>query len=161
LYGYVVGDPVNGIDPEGLDAFLGSRGVVGTGGAGQHLYIAVDASYPGDPKARIISFGPDDNGNLTINTGKINQKDSIDWSKSADDDVSPLGLADDLLSAVAGNMIPDNDYGLLGPNSNSAAAATILYAGGQLPGDLPGHGWHPGLSGKDINSIRFSICVGP
>jgi uncharacterized protein RhaS with RHS repeats len=66
LYAYVGNDPLNLNDPMGLDSFWVARplnSVVGSVGFG-HSFIAVNAQYPGDPNAQVISFGQIANGNM-------------------------------------------------------------------------------------------------
>jgi RHS repeat-associated protein len=72
LYAYVNNDPLNLIDPFGLDSFWVARPLnsfVGSAGFG-HSFIAVDANYPGDPNAQIISFGQLANG-VTVHLIRI------------------------------------------------------------------------------------------
>lgn len=145
LYAYVANDPVNRSDPTGMESYMVARqldSAVGKAGFG-HAYIVVDAKYPGDPNAKVISFGELANGNM----GNVNDpsrasdfsktthaSDSAHWGSLGKDDTgsfSRIDAKDSTVSAVAGAVRETGDYDIVpGPdlfggapavNSNSAA----------------------------------------
>ncbi|AXK43553.1 RHS repeat-associated core domain-containing protein [Erythrobacter aureus] len=145
LYAYVGNDPVNGVDPTGMDSYMVARqldSAVGKAGIG-HAYIVVDAKYPGDPNAKVISFGELSNGNM----GNVNDPsrasdfsktahaaDQTHWDSLTKDDAgsfSQIDAKDSTVSAVAGAVLETGDYDIIpgadlfggapAVNSNSAA----------------------------------------
>ena len=145
LYAYVANDPVNRTDPTGMDSYMVARQLdssVGKAGFG-HAYIVVDAKYPGDPNAKVISFGELSNGNM----GNVNDPsrasdfsktthaaDQSHWTSLTKDDTgsfSQIDAKDSTVSAVAGAVLETGDYDIIpgsdlfggapAVNSNSAA----------------------------------------
>ena len=150
LYAYVANDPVNGIDPTGLDAYLAARrldSAIGKLGIG-HAYVVVDAKYPGDPNATVISFGELASGNMgnvsepsraSDFSRTTNAADQAHWESLGKNDTgsfSRIDARDSTVSAVAGAVMENGEYDMLptldafgGPpavNSNSAAAAVAV-----------------------------------
>ena len=143
------------------NGYLGGRGIrtssTGNGASSgpQHGYVVIGARYIGDPNALIVSYGRDENGNLTraSSSSDLNQNDRKDWLNKdgnfnllVDKNGNPISdeklakSADDLTNYL--NTIPVN-YALGGPNSNSAATSTAANAGANnpsIPGIAPGSG---------------------
>lgn len=146
-YAYVKNSPVMGVDPTGLDSYIAARpldSVVGKLGFG-HAYIVVDAKRPGDPNAKVISFGELKN----ISMGNVNDpsrasdlsrtahaSDKAHWISLGKDDTGSffqIESGDSIVSAVAGALLESGDYdaipgldafsGAPAVNSNSAAMA--------------------------------------
>ena len=141
--------------------YLGGRGIrsssTGNGASvgPQHGYVVIGAKYIGDPNALIVSYGKDENGNLTraSSASDLNQNDRKDWLNKDGNfnmlvDKNGNPISDDKLVQSANdltnylNTTPTN-YALGGPNSNSAAASTASNAGASnpsIPGIAPGSG---------------------
>lgn len=141
--------------------YLGGRGIrsssTGNGASvgPQHGYVVIGAKYIGDPNAMIVSYGKDENGNLTraSSASDLNQNDRKDWLNKDGNfnmlvDKNGNPISDDKLAQSANdltnylNTTPTN-YALGGPNSNSAAASTASNAGASnpsIPGIAPGSG---------------------
>ena len=58
LYAYVGNDPINTLDPTGMDSYVVARPVNLSLGFGSHTFIVTNASYLGDPNAKILDWGP-------------------------------------------------------------------------------------------------------
>jgi uncharacterized protein RhaS with RHS repeats len=144
LYAYVANDPVNMTDPSGEDSYVVARRLdeptAGRAGFG-HAFIVVGAKHPGDPNARVISFGELKNGKMgnisessrASEIGTETAKSDVAAWKSIGENssatFSKIEAPDNLVSAVAENVSEKFEYSLVptfttaGVNSNSAAAA--------------------------------------
>ncbi len=146
VYAYAANNPIGLFDSMGLDSYLVCRpSRAGKGGLGHflsHCFVANDADFPGDPDARIFSFGPGPEGLLDRNSNYA--RDAGYWESVAQQQC-PLDLADDgVVEDVAFTRSPrtdddisrnfedflaDQDYAALawyfGSNSNSAAFAIV------------------------------------
>ena len=144
LYAYVGNDPINGIDPTGLESYIVARPLdlpIGTGLGFGHAFIVTDADYPGDPKATIISFGELSNGNMgnISNSERASEfsrttsaTDAAAWAnirETGQGAFSKINAPDNLVSATAANVSERFGYSatptftIADVNSNSAAAA--------------------------------------
>ena len=150
VYAYVHGDPVNGTDPSGEDAWIISRPIAATGFQGYHSFVVVGSSL--DNITNRYSFGPDNGtgrnlvfltGNVTSDTNKDDANAIQNWSllsrsgvisiqKLTDPDFVIVGRGELLKSSLGdGEGIAGTspvEYTLLPmfpseANSNSAAAA--------------------------------------
>lgn len=137
------------MDATGLDSFEVARPLDSAAGAiADHMFIATNADYPGDPHAVIFSFGKLDNGNMG-NVSSGHHPAPISASAAATDrkawlsliyrnssaSFSQIDASDKVVTAVANALLETKPYAILPGNdyqdifsrntvnSNSAAAA--------------------------------------
>lgn len=145
VYLYAQDSPVNWIDPSGLASFLVARptdtNLLGRPLA-DHLFIATDADYVGDPDATIIAFGQGADGNIEKHTNEPthyaawvalgNQAATKAVCKNGP--YSRVPASDAAVSDAAARANPTGDYAgfgfPFGTNSNEAAQAIANEAAG-------------------------------
>jgi RHS repeat-associated protein len=192
LYAYVGNDPVNGKDPTGANSYFVARPLdswVGSQGFG-HSFVVTHARFPGDPQARIHSFGQLSNGNMG-NVSDPSRASALSATAAATDRAAWLALSprstenfvripanDDLVSNVAGALIENNDYdtvpgldlfnGAPAANSNSAAVAIVarsMLLQTENPRPLSLRNFTLGLPGaaqaRRVTFRPVSICARP
>ncbi len=127
LYGYVLGDPVNFMDPTGEISFSGSGGF----GAGVHALVAganahVQIKTINGQEYRIVTLcgriglGLYLGGGLEFSTGVENDCQSDGWSGGIGGDVAygPLGGGTSMsgnssgIAVTVGARLPNSSYGL-------------------------------------------------
>ena len=166
LYGYVLNDPLNFIDYEGLLSYLVSRPLSFPefGLIGGHMFIVTNAKYIGDPNATVYSYGMLGNGNAGNVAGAQNAEsiatfinDQKFWKNlqklncNAIDPfkqfpITKIKARDDVVSEFANRVIENRRYSIFGFNSNAIARGVAERASGG-PVALPPDGkWTPGTA---------------
>jgi len=110
---------------------------------GNHMFIASNARYLGDPNATIYGFGKGDNGLLIRLTGDDLQPDIDAWlslKDNSDDEVDArlIPANNNVVNHLALSVIENNDYWILGTNCISVVKA-IADASTYHPIVLPGY----------------------
>ena len=147
-YVYVNNNPLVLVDPNGNDSYLVSRPLSFTSKA-NHNFIVTHAEYPGDPNARIYSYG--DMGNDTMGPVSENTKgfsegtldtDRRYWSSLSAEGggatFRKINSEDDNVRKIAESVKGGMEYSAVpevagGVNSNSAAGAVAKKADGGSP----------------------------
>jgi RHS repeat-associated protein len=186
LYAYVANDPVNFRDPTGTDSFEVARSLDAPilGAIAGHMFIVTDAKYPGDPSAKVTSFGKLANGNMgNVNDSRraaaisspAHRTDVAAWrslaGKNPTATYSRIDAPDRIVSAVAGAVketvpyaISPHDTPALVVNSNSAAAAVANLStslSGGAPTPLPGNKLLPGAGEAPyVKFDMWKVCSG-
>ena len=142
-YIYGNNNPVNMIDPNGMDPYLGSRSVKGSGF--YHMYVVYNAEYVGDLNATVLSWGqgkrPGSNETALVNHSELAQgkvtntlaNDISAWTSMTEDNlgnnVQSINASDETVESIGNATTGNADYDLFpalsrgGANSNSAAAS--------------------------------------
>ena len=162
IYAYVHNNPLNFIDPWGLDSYLASRPLGGDSKYFSHNYIAVNADYIGDPDATIYSYGKNAKskvGRVDINTTGFSkgthQTDIKHWNSLGPKSryVSSIPASDAKVEATANSLIENQRYsavsGPFGANSNSAAQAVANESAGKNVPTPDGKRVSPGAGSWD------------
>ena len=144
LYAYVRGDPVNRNDPDGKLSYFVGRGIDGCLGICGHTFVVSHAKYPGDPSAKLYSWGPDGKrmGRLGPET-ETGRDDWGNWLRLGDNAYRGsatfrlINASDDAVADSASRTIGGAEYSLMPwrwwkilTNSNSGAAAAVQDADG-------------------------------
>lgn len=131
LYAYVGNDPVNMRDPTGERSYVAASpldSAAGRAGFG-HAYVVVNARYPGDPRARVISFGPLQNGRMgnvsnpsraaamATDTAKADRKAWLSMAPDARSNIVQVNAPDSVVTTVANGLQENRPYSLA-PNSS-------------------------------------------
>jgi len=166
-YAYANNNPYKYVDPDGEASFLVSRPLKKAPGlVANHNFIVSNAEFVGDPNATVYSFGKTNEGKI----GKVNAEtqgfsegteiaDTEAWaslssaSEDIGDSITQIFADDATVDAVASSVVEDNDYGIFGVNSNSAASAVADKSQGSKV-DLPSnYRASPGAGNAD--KIKF------
>lgn len=75
-YSYVVNNPINRVDPDGEVSYLVARNGPGPS---SHMFVVTHARYPGDPNARIHSWGKSLKKGSEGKVGKVDKKTTGLW----------------------------------------------------------------------------------
>jgi RHS repeat-associated protein len=142
-YSYAVNNPINRVDPDGEVSYLVARNGPGHS---SHMFIVTHARYPGDPNARIHSWGKSSKKGSEGKVGKVDKNtkglskgtsetdrkawESLGTGNAKGVDYTGIAAKDGKVASVADAVVENKDYGLLGPNSNSAAQAVADSAQG-------------------------------
>ena len=131
------------------------------GAVAAHDFIVVNAKYPGDPGAKVYSYGNDGNGNMGRVTEKTrgmsrttSAEDKAAWKELATNpetkvDYRKINSPDTKVEALAKGICEDLKYSITPgldtnkANSNSAAGAIANRADGGPP-YVPGGLYEPG-----------------
>jgi RHS repeat-associated protein len=153
-YSYVYSRALVAVDPDGAIPYLVARPLslpFPSPHTAQHLFIVTHARYPGDPRARVFSFGPTRTGMLGLLTSTnaarkakdTRSNDRAAWLSLANPNARAsyraIPASDDAVASTALNVRAVVPYRDGGPNSNSAAVAVANRAAGTdipLPGQL-------------------------
>jgi hypothetical protein len=110
------------------------------------MFVVTHARYPGDPDARIHTWGKSSKIGSEGKVGKVDKKttgfskgtsetdrkawESLGTGDAKGVDYTGIAAKDGKVASVADAVVENKDYGLLGPNSNSAAQAVADTAQG-------------------------------
>lgn len=180
LYAYVGNNPLNAIDPKGEESYIVARPVLSLPMA-NHTFIVVNARYPGDPNATIISFGYSKAGtvdnisdprNAPATERPVAVVDREAWlslgQKGSNASYARIDAPDSVVAESArqvdGTKTPYDAYGV---NSNSAAFAVADRSVQQASGNdnktqsRNGLGWTPGSGAGEAGQIEFKDGKNP
>jgi RHS repeat-associated protein len=157
LYAYTQNDPVNGSDPSGEKSYVAARpidSIAGRAGFG-HAYVVVNARYPGDPRGRVISFGPLQNGKMgnvserhraaamAADTVKSDRRAWLAMAPDAKTNIVQIKAPDATVMAVANSLKENKPYSLV-PSSS----------------DIQVSGKAAGYSTPQVNSNSAAFAIG-
>jgi RHS repeat-associated protein len=165
-YSYAVNNPINRVDPDGEVSYLVARNGPGPS---SHMFIVTHARYPGDPNARIHSWGKSSKKGSEGKVGKVDKKttglskgtaetdrkawESLGTGDAKGVDYTGIAAKDGKVASVADAVVENKDYGLLGPNSNSAAQAVADTAQGSEV--TTPEAFDPAVGAEDSDEIEF------
>ena len=167
-YHYAANNPFKYTDPNGLDPYLVSRPLNLPVDA-NHNFIAINADFPGDPKATIFSYG--DQGNDTMGPVDATTKgfsegtsetDRAAWESLSKNDSTAtfreIDATDEVVGSLASSMVAGEEYTAApifkGVNSNSAAGAIAQKADGG-PSRVDNQRRQPGSGKSAVKRVKF------
>ena len=148
-FSYALNNPLNRIDLDGNVSYLVARDGPASS---SHMFIVTHARFPGDPKARVFSWGKSTAAGVLGKVGRVDgrttglskgtaETDRKTWlalgrtdegsrKMAAGSDFTTINARDGKVASISSAVVENKGYSIFGPNSNSAAQAVADRAQG-------------------------------